>query len=268
MNKKIDGFHLIFILLGLIAVLLIVLPPFKTIISSSVPVLWETLLESEVYNSILLTLTAAFTATFISLFIGIPLAYLLARYQFFGKKILEALIDIPIVIPHSAAGVALLFIFGRKYFLGSFFYRLGINFFQTFEGVVLAMMFISIPFLIDSVKEGFRLIDVRLERVARTLGASPWQVFFRISLPLVAKSIFSGSILMWARGVSEFGAVMIIAYHATFLGRTGKVLPILVSDRFNFGLEYARPIAALGMLISLIIFIMLRLFTSRKGKYD
>ena len=268
MNKKIDGFHLIFILLGLIAILLIVLPPFKTIISSSVPMLWETFLESEVYNSILLTVIAALTATLIGLFIGIPLAYLLARYQFFGKNILEALIDIPIVIPHSAAGVALLFVFGRKYFLGSFLYRLGIDFFQTFEGVVLAMIFISIPFLIDSVKEGFRLIDVRLERVARTLGATPWQVFFRISLPLVAKSIFSGSILMWARGVSEFGAVMIIAYHATFFGRTGKVLPILVSDRFNFGLEYARPIAALGILISLVIFIVLRLFTTREGKHD
>ncbi|MDD5015710.1 MAG: ABC transporter permease [Atribacterota bacterium] len=266
MNRKIDSFHSIFIILGLIAVFFIVLPPLKTIISSPVVTLWETILESEVYNSILLTIIAALMATFIGLLIGIPLAYLLARYQFFGKKILEALIDIPIVIPHSAAGVALLFVFGRKYFLGKFFHGLGIDFFQTFEGVVLAMMFISIPFLIDSTKEGFKLIDVRLERVARTLGASPWQVFSIISLPLAIKSIFSGSILMWARGVSEFGAIMIIAYNAPIFGKNSKVLPILISDRFNFGLAYARPIAALGILISLIIFVLFRWIISRGEK--
>lgn len=266
MNKKIDSFHLIFILLGFIALLFILLPPLKTVFSFS-PVTWlATLLEEEVYHSILLTINAALAATLIGILLGIPLAYLLARHQFRGKKFLEALIDIPIVIPHSAAGVALLFVFGRKFILGKFFHNLGIDFFQTFAGVVLAMMFVSIPFLIDSAKEGFKAIDIRLEKVARTLGASPWQVFFRISLPIAAKSILSGSILMWARGVSEFGAIMIIAYNASFLGTNSKVLPILVTDRFNFGLNYARPVAAVGIIISLIIFIVLRLIVSRGEK--
>ena len=266
MNQKIDSFHLFFILLGFIALLFILLPPLKTVFSFSPVTWWATLLEEEVYHSILLTINAALAATLIGILLGIPLAYLLARHQFKGKRLLEALIDIPIVIPHSAAGVALLFVFGRRFILGKFFHNLGIDFFQTFAGVVLAMMFVSIPFLIDSAKEGFKAIDIRLEKVARTLGASPWQVFFRISLPIAAKSILSGSILMWARGVSEFGAIMIIAYNASFLGINSKVLPILVTDRFNFGLNYARPVAAVGIIISLIIFIVLRLIVLRGEK--
>jgi molybdate/tungstate transport system permease protein len=125
------------------------------------------------------------------------------------------------------------------------------------------MMFVSIPFLIDSAKEGFKAIDIELEETAYTYGASNWQVFWYISLPLTIKSVYSGSILMWGRGISEFGAVMIIAYNASFLGISGKTLPVLVSDRFNFGLSYARPIAALGIMISLIVFIVLRILITQ-----
>ena len=264
-KTKIDLFYAGFIILGLTALILIILPPFKTIIYTPISTLWDTLLDSEVYHSIYLTFLAALISSVIGLLLGVPLAYLLARNHFWGKRILEAIIDIPIVIPHSAAGVALLFVFGRNYFLGKIFHTVGIDFFQTFYGVVLAMMFISIPFLIDSAKEGFKAIDIELEETAFTYGASSWQVFWYISLPLAMKSIYSGSILMWGRGVSEFGAVMIIAYNASFLGVSGKVLPVLVSDRFNFGLSYARPIAALGILVSLIFFIVLRILANRNN---
>ncbi|MDD3656218.1 MAG: ABC transporter permease [Atribacterota bacterium] len=263
MRKNIDMFYLIFILLGIITILFILLPPLKTILYTPLSILWNTILDPEVNYSIYLTVTAALTATTIGFLLGVPLAYLLARHHFLGKKILEAMIDIPIVIPHSAAGVALLFVFGRNYFLGRVFKIIGIDFFQTFAGIVLAMMFVSVPFLIDSAKEGFIAINTELEEIAYTYGASHWQVFWYISLPLALKSIYSGSILMWGRGVSEFGAVMIIAYNASFLGKSGKALPVLVSDRFNFGLSYARPIAALGVLISLIIFIILRILITR-----
>jgi len=265
-KTKIDGFYVGFLLTGLVAFIFILLPPLKTIIYTPLSTLWDTILDAEVYHSIYLTFIAALTATFIGFLIGIPLAYLLARNHFWGKRILEAVIDIPIVIPHSAAGVALLFVFGKNYFLGKVFHSIGIDFFQTFYGIVLAMMFISIPFLIDSAKEGFKAIDMALEETAFTYGASYWQVFWYVSLPLAMKSIYSGSILMWGRGLSEFGAVMIIAYNASFLGVSGKVLPVLVSDRFNFGLSYARPIAALGILVSLIFFIALRILVNR-NKY-
>jgi molybdate/tungstate transport system permease protein len=206
----------------------------------------------------LLTIYAALIATLIGLFLGVPLAYLLARHQFRGKRFLEGLIDVPIVIPHSAAGVALLFVFGQQFFLGKVFSQIGISFVDNIAGVVIAMMFVSIPFLIDSARDGFKSVDPRLEKVSRTLGASPWQSFFKISLPLAWRSIFSGSVMMWARGMSEFGAILILAYHVPFLGEHPMVAPILVADRFNLGLDYARPVTALVILISLIVFIVLR----------
>jgi len=88
---------------------------------------------------------------------------------------------------------------------------MGIDFVDSTAGIVIAMLFVSIPFLIDSAKEGFRKVDVRLEKVSRTLGASPWQSFFKVSLPLAWRSIVAGNIMMWARGISEFGAIIILA---------------------------------------------------------
>ena len=103
-------------------------------------------------------------------------------------------------------------------------------------------------------------MDVRLENVARTLGASPWQTFIHVSLPLTWRSILSGGVMMWARGISEFGAVLILAYHP-------MIAPILVYERFeSFGLEYARPVAVLLVLICLITFVALRAVASWGGR--
>ena len=264
--KKPGSMEIVFILLGALMLLFIFAPPLKTVFSSSPTTLWNTLLEEDVYSSVLLTLFAALTATLIGLFLGVPLAYLLARHQFRGKRFVEAIIDVPIVIPHSAAGVALLFVFGSNFLFGKILNGIGIGFFRSFTGVVIAMMFVSVPFLIDAAKEGFKAVDIRLEKVARTLGASAWKSFFRISLPLAWRSIFSGSVLMWARGLSEFGAIIIIAYSASFLGWSPKVLPVLVANRFDFGLDYARPVAAIAILISLIAFVVLRSIAYRGEK--
>lgn len=265
--RKPDSMTLVFIVLGALILLFILIPLIKTAVSSSPGTLWSTLLEEEVTYSILLTIFAALIATVAGLFLGVPLAYLLARHQFRGKRFIEGLIDVPIVIPHSAAGIALLFVFGGNFLLGRFFHLLHIDFVGAVAGVVIAMMFVSIPFLIDSAKEGFKAVDPRLEKVARTLGASPWQSFFRISLPLARRSIFAGSVMMWGRGVSEFGAILILAYYVPFLGHHPTVAPILVADRFeSFGLDYARPVAVLLIIICLVIFIALRAIAFREKK--
>jgi molybdate/tungstate transport system permease protein len=264
--KKPGSMEIVFILLGALMLLFIFAPPLKTVFSSSPTTLWNTLLEEDVYTSVLLTICAALVATLMGLLLGVPLAYLLARHKFRGKRFIEAIIDVPIVIPHSAAGVALLFVFGSNFFFGKILNGIGLGFFRSFTGVAIAMMFVSVPFLIDAAKEGFKAVDVRLENVARTLGASAWKSFFRISLPLAWRSIFSGSVLMWARGLSEFGAIIIIAYSASFLGWTPKVLPVLVTNRFDFGLDYAQPVAAIAILISLIAFIALRSIAYRGEK--
>ena len=206
-----NGMTLTFVLLGAIIFLFIIVPLIKMIVSSDPKILLDTLLDSEVLSSIWLTLYAALIATAVGCILGVPLAYLLARVDFPGKTLVESLIDVPIVVAHTAAGIALLFVFGRNFFAGKAFNAVGIDFVDSTAGIVIAMLFVSIPFLIDSAKEGFKKVDVRLEKVSRTLGASPWQSFFKISFPLAWRSIVAGNIMMWARGISEFGAVIILA---------------------------------------------------------
>ena len=243
---------LTFALLGLVIFLFIIVPLIRMVAASDPKILLDTLLESEVRNAIWLSLYAALIATVVGSVLGVPLAYLLARSEFAGKKLVEGFIDVPIVVPHTAAGIALLFVFGRNFFAGKVFHVMGIDFVDSTAGIVVAMLFVSIPFLIDSAKEGFKKVDVRLEKVARTLGASPWQTFFRITLPLAWRSIVAGNILMWARGISEFGAVIILAYHP-------MIAPTLIFDRFeSYGLKYSQPVAVLLVLVCLLIFIVLR----------
>ncbi len=261
---KHDSMIVVFAVLALLLLVFILVPIAKTVFSSSPGTLWETLCDQSVYSSILLTVVAGLLATLAGLVVGVPLAYLLARRQFRGKKVLEALIDVPIVIPHSAAGIALLFVFGRQFLIGRMFGQVGITFLDSLAGVVIAMMFVSVPFLIDSSKDAFKAVDVRMEKVARTLGASPWQAFFRVSLPLAWRGIFSGSVMMWARAMSEFGAVMILAYYVPFFGGQQMVAPVLVWFRFNFGgLDYALPVTSLVILISLVVFVILRCIALR-----
>ena len=262
-----DALSFVFLFLALIMLVFIFTPIIKTCVSSSPGTLWDTLLDDDVYLSLLLTAWAGLIATVVGLLFGVPLAYLLARHNFRGKRLLESLIDVPIVIPHSAAGLALLFVFGRQQIFGQFFDDIGIRFVDTLAAVVIAMLFVSVPFLIDSARDGFKSVDVRLEKVSRTLGASPWQTFFGVSLPLAWRSILSGSIMLWARAISEFGAVIILAYHVPFLGEHPAVAPILLYERFaNFGLDAARPVAVLLILISLIAFVVLRTLTTKEQK--
>ena len=258
-NLFIDKMHLVFLALGALLIIFLARPILGTITATSPALLWETLLTAEVYKAILRTFYASFLATLIAFWLGVPLAYLLARFEFPGKELLQGLIDLPIVVPHSAAGIALLMTFGRRMWLGRLFERIGIRFVSEFPGIVIAMLFVSLSFLLNAAREGFEAVDPRLERVARTLGATPWQTFWRISFPLAWRSILSGLIMMWARGLSEFGAVVILVYHP-------MVAPVLIYERFeSFGLDYARPIAALLILICLAIFVLLRLTTRKRG---
>lgn len=248
---------LTFALLGLLIFMFIVLPLAKMIFATSPIIMVETLLDPEVKGAIWLSLYTALIATIIGFLLGVPLAYFLARVKFPGKRLVEGLIDVPIVVPHTAAGIALLFVFGRQFAMGKALNFFGIEVLDSRLGIVIAMLFVSIPFLIDSAKAGFQKVDVRLEKVARTLGASPWQAFFRISLPLAWRSIMAGNIMMWARGISEFGAVIILAYHP-------MIAPTLVLDRFeSYGLSYSRPVASILIVLCLVIFITFRTIVYR-----
>jgi len=222
----------------------------------------ETIKDKEVHQSIWLTLWVSFTATLIFSIGAIPFAWLLARKNFPAKNFVQGIIDLPIVLPHTAAGIALLGFISRDGFLGKTASLFGLNLVNHPSGIALAMAFVSLPFLINAARDGFAAVPERLEKAALNLGASQTKVFFTISLPLALRSITTGFVMMFARGMSEFGAVVIIAYHP-------MVAPVLIYERFSsYGLNYARPASVFFILIALFFLIALRLLSlKRKEKY-
>jgi molybdate/tungstate transport system permease protein len=238
--------------MGSLLLLFVLLPLLSMLLGTQPAALWETLADAEVRAAVGLTFYAAAWATLLALFTGVPLAYLLARYDFPGKTWVEGIINLPIVIPHTAAGIALLMVFGRQALAGRLLGSVGMRFTDGVPGIVVAMLFVSLPFLVNTAREAFALIDPELEGVAKTEGASPWQAFIYVTLPLAWRGILAGMAMMWGRGISEFGAVVILAYHP-------KVVPVLVYERFaGFGLTAAQPVAVILILASLAVFLLLQ----------
>jgi len=254
-NIKCQPLSLIFLLIGSVLILFTILTLFNMIFRQIVlepEGLLEAASDPVVIRSILLTLYASFLATLIATILGTPLAYVLARHDFPGKSVVESIIDMPVIIPHSVAGIALYALFMRRSVVGEAFQNLGIVFEDTLWGIVVAMLFVSTPFYVNAAREGFQSINPRLERVARTLGASQWKAFYQITLPLAIRHLFSGAVMAWARGISEFGAVIMIAFYP-------MIAPILIFYRFTtHGLKASQPIAVLLILICFVVFITLR----------
>lgn len=247
---------LIFGLLGSLLLLFIILPLVSILLGTTANSFLLALTDPEVLSSIRLTFGAALISTILAALTGVPLAYLLARRKFRGKRLVEALVNLPVIIPHTAAGVALLLVFGRRGLLGRALEPLGLAFTDNLGGIVVGMLFVSLPFLVNMSRESFALVDEELERVAQTDGATPFQAFWTITLPLAWRGVMGGALMMWARAISEFGAVVILSYHP-------KIVPVLVFERFQgFGLGAAQPVAALLIVIALVVFIVLQLALS------
>jgi molybdate/tungstate transport system permease protein len=253
------AFVIAFTLAGALLLAFILLPLLSILLGTSPSALLDVIWDSEVQTALGVTFYAAGWATALALITGVPLAYLLARHQFRGKSWVEGIIDLPIVIPHTAAGIALLMVFSQQAVVGKFLGSLGIGFVDEISGIVVAMLFVSLPFLVDAARETFCSVDVELEQMAALQGASRWQVFRHITLPLTWRGVLAGAVLMWGRGISEFGAVVILAYHP-------KTIPVLVFERFaGFGLHAALPVAALLILTSLFLFVLLRVLLAPHG---
>ena len=161
-----------------------------------------------------------------NLVFGVPLAWVQARMRFRGQNVLRALTTLPMVLPPVVGGVALLLAFGRRGLIGSYLFdAYGIRLPFTTAGVILAETFVSMPFLVITVEAGLRSMNRRLEEAARTLGAHRWTVFWRVTLPLIAPSVFAGAILCWSRALGEFGAT--ITFAGNFPGVT-QTMPLAV----------------------------------------
>lgn len=191
--------------------------------------------------------------------LGVPVAYLLSR-GFTGQQFVESLIDLPLVVPHSVAGLAVLFAFGKGAAV-PWMPVLG-----TLWGMVVAMSFVSAPFAVNAAREGFESIDRRVEQAARSLGASQFETFRRVHLPLAFRGVFTGGLLAWARSVSEFGAVAIVAYNVRNVSLPGlgeaaytQTAPVLIFNVFTSqSLADSGAVAVLLLALCTLIFLVVR----------
>lgn len=208
--------------------------------------------DAELRAALVLTATTATLATLLGIVGATPIAYLLARRDFRGRAVLSAILDLPLLIPHPVAGIALLLVLGRESTVGGALLDLGIRVVSAPAGIVCAMLFVSAPLYLSGAREAFARVDPRFEAVGRTLGDPAWRVFRRITLPLSRRGLIAASVVMWARAVSEFGSIVILTYNP-------KVASVLSYDRFTtFGLPEALPVAAVLVLLSLVPLTVLR----------
>lgn len=253
--KKKELFFWVMIFCAVIIMAFILIPLIQMITAPSIPMLKETIKDKDVLRSIWLSIYTSGFAVFISFVLGTPLAYLLARTHFRGKRLVESIIDLPIVIPHPVVGIAILSVAGKNHWLGQIMGQLGIRIMGSVTGIITVLTFVGIPFYINAVKEGFSKVPPRLENVSRSLGASTVSTFFRITFPLAWRSILVGIIMCLARAVSEFGAVVIVAYHP-------MIAPVMIYERFEaYGLEYSQPVAFWLVSLCLVLFLILRTLT-------
>jgi molybdate transport system permease protein len=214
------------------------------------------LAEPEMLAALRLSLVTSTAATALSLLFGVPIAWLLARGDFPGRSVLRALVTVPLVLPPVVGGVALLLVFGRSGIIGSRLYEhFGITIPFTTTAVVLAMTFVSMPFLVVSVEGALRGADLRFEEAAATLGAGRWTVFSHVTLPMIAPGVLAGAVLCWARALGEFGAT--ITFAGNFPGRT-QTMPLAVYLALQSDLEAAIVLSLILLAVSVVVLASLR----------
>ncbi len=208
--------------------------------------------DVELRDALRLTALTASVATLVGVALGTPLAWILARRRFPGRALVAAALDLPLVIPHPVAGIALLLVLGRESVLGGALAALGTGIVSSPLGIVVGMLFVSAPLYVSGAREAIARVDRRYESVAQTLGDTPWLAFRRVTLPLAGRGLLASAVVMWARAVSEFGAIVILVHHP-------KTVSVLSYDRFTtYGLEEVIPVAAALVMMALVPLVLLR----------
>lgn len=209
-----------------------------------------------VVDALALSLATTAVSLVLAVAIGLPLAFLLARRRFRGKALVEAIVDLPIVLPPSVAGLALLLVFGRRGLLGIPLEAAGLQVPFTTVAVILAQTFVSAPFFVRSARTGLAAVDRDLEDAARVDGASEWQLFRLVTLPLAAAALAAGLVMTWARALGEFGATIMFA--GNIEGRT-QTLPLVVYGEFSAGaLDASVAAAAILVMAAFAVLIAVR----------
>jgi molybdate transport system permease protein len=239
--------------LPLIAFLL--LPLAALLLRLSPAMLLTHLFQPQVAQAIALSMATTTMTLLITLLIGTPVGYLLARTKFRGKQIVDTLIDLPMVLPPAVAGIALLLAFGRRGLFGQYFDDLGIHIAFTQIAVVMAQLFVAAPFYVKAATAGFAGIDPELEQAAALDGADGWQVFRLITIPLAWTALLGGAVMTWARALGEFGATIIFA--GNFPGRT-QTMPLAIYLGFELDLNIALTLAIILLAASFLVLLIVK----------
>ncbi|MBN6054606.1 molybdate ABC transporter permease subunit [Nonomuraea sp. RK-328] len=241
---------------ALVGLAFLVLPLAGLLIRAPWSTLLERLAEPHVLEALRLSLVTATVATAMCLLLGVPLAWLLARVDFPGRRLVRALVTVPLVLPPVVGGVALLLVLGRRGLIGQWLEAsLGVTLPFTTAGVIIAEAFVAMPFLVISVEGALRGADQRFEEAAATLGASRWTVFRRVTLPMVMPGVVAGAVLCWARALGEFGAT--ITFAGNFPGTT-RTMPLAVYLALETEPEAAIVLSLVLLAVSVVILAGLR----------
>lgn len=242
--------------LGLVGLGLLLLPLAALAVRAPWTQVGPLLAQPAVGSALRLSLIASVAAVALSVLLGVPLALLLARYEFPGKAVLRALVAVPMVLPPVVGGVGLLLALGRRGLVGQPLAQLtGVTIPFSTAAVVLAATFVAMPFLVVTLESGLRLLDRRVEDAAATLGARRWMIFARVTLPRVVPSLSAGVALCWARALGEFGAT--ITFAGNMAGRT-QTMPLAVYVELERNPQAAYLLSLILLAVSVVVLVALR----------
>ncbi|MFC9951119.1 ABC transporter permease [Streptomyces prasinus] len=251
-----QGVPLLLLLPALVALAFLLVPLLALLVRAPWQSMPEQLTSPAVWQALRLSLVCATAATAVSLVLGVPLAWLLARTEFPGRGLVRALVTLPLVLPPVVGGVALLMALGRNGVVGQWLDAwFGVSLPFTTAGVVVAETFVAMPFLVISVEGTLRAADRRYEEAAATLGASRFTAFRRVTLPLIMPGVAAGSVLAWARALGEFGAT--ITFAGNFPGRT-QTMPLAVYLALQSDPEAAIALSVVLLAVSIAVLAGLR----------
>jgi molybdate transport system permease protein len=246
------------LLLAAALLLFIAVPLAALLLHTPLDMLWNSLQSQTATSALILSLQTTTVTLLLTLLFGTPTAYLLARGQFPGKRLLDSLVDLPIVVPPAVAGVALLLAFGRKGLLAPELASIGVHLSFSTPAVVLAQLFVACPFYVRSARAGFVTVDRTLEEASTSLGYGAWGTFRRVTVPLAFPSLVGGAVLTWARALGEFGAT--IMFEGNLMGVT-QTMPLAVYLSLESGdLDGAVSLSVVLVLVSLVVSLLVRLF--------
>ncbi len=242
----------LFVIPSLLLVALLGLPLLALFLRAANNDFFANALSSSSLTALRLSLYTSLISVSITIIFGTPLAYILARWKFFGKDFIQLLIDLPVALPPSVAGLALLIAFGRQGVFGSELSKLGISLSFTTAAVIVAQTFVSAPLYIRAARIGFAEVDIQVEEAAHVEGANQWQLFSEIMFPLAGNALIGGIILTWTRALGEFGATILFAGN---LEGTTQTMPLAIYIGFerNLGVAVAMSIILVGVSIVLLL---------------